>query len=103
MSITIEFTPDEQKRVAEAARKRGMDPAEFVKRLVTDNVAEPVSNGGKPRFEIRPGIDPNHFYFTATREEFNAALDEIAQMNKNLPVLTDAAFDRENLYDEDRF
>ena len=100
MSITIELTPAEQKRVTEAARQKGLDPAEFVKRLVTDNVKEPVTNGARPRFVVPPGVDPNHFYFTATREEFNAALREIAEMNKNLPVLSDDAFDRENLYEE---
>jgi len=100
MSITVEFTPDEQRRLAKAARKRGLDPAEFVKRLVTDNITESANNDRRGRFEIRPGVDPNHFYFTATREEFNAALNEIAQRNRNLPVLPDSAFDRENLYEE---
>jgi hypothetical protein len=45
------------------------------------------------------GTDPNHFYFTATDEEFDAALDEIAEMNRDLPVLPPDAFSRESIYE----
>ena len=55
-------------------------------------------HGGNGTEQALPsGVDKNHFYFTATREEFNRALDELAQMNCGLPVLPDEAFDRENL------
>jgi len=84
-----------------AARQRGLDPSEFVHQLVTENLPEigtdeltNEESGG------RDGIDRNHFYFTATRDEFNGALDEIARMNDKLPILTESAFDRENLYDD---
>jgi len=36
----------------------------------------------------------------ATPEERARALDEIAEMNRDLPVLPDEAFRRENLYEE---
>lgn len=38
--------------------------------------------------------------FHATPEERARALDEIAQMNTNLPVLPPEAYNRESLYDE---
>ena len=101
MTLTIDLTPTEQERVTAAARRTGLDPAEFIKKLVTESLS--ASIGNKQQNEIaatEPGIDRNHFYFTATREEFNSALDEIAEMNKNAPVLPDAAFERESLYED---
>lgn len=100
MSLLIDLTPTEQKRIEEAARQKGMEPADYIKELVTDHLpdnARQTENTDVTSEEIA-----NHFYFTATREEFNAALDEIAKMNQNMPVLSPAAFDRETLY-EDRF
>ena len=102
MTVTIDLTPTEQERITVAARQKGLEPAEFIKKLVTEGLT--TSAGNEQQSEIsaaEPGKDRNHFYFTATREEFNSALDEIAGMNKNAPVLPDAAFERESL-NEDR-
>ena len=44
----------------------------------------------------------NHFYFNATPEEFQHAFDALGQGNEN-QALAAEAFDRESLYDEDRF
>lgn len=41
---------------------------------------------------------PNHFYFTATPEEWSKALDEAAEKHRGSPVLPPEAFDRESLY-----
>lgn len=49
---------------------------------------------------IPHGVDRNHFYFRATPEEFNRALDEIAAMNEDTVPPPPEAYDRENLYDE---
>ena len=43
------------------------------------------------------------FYLTATPEEFQKAFDALSQRHENSPILPPEAFDRENLYDEDRF
>ena len=43
-----------------------------------------------------------HFYLTATPEEFQRAFDALGKGNEN-QVLPPEAFDRESLYDEDRF
>ena len=45
----------------------------------------------------------DHFYLTATPEEFRKAFDALGEENEDSPVLPPQAFDRENLYDEDRF
>lgn len=103
MTLTIDLTEAEHERINTVARRKGIDPSEVIQKLVTQYLPDVDSNDSKTgRIDENNGIDRNHFYFTATREEFNGALDEIARMNKNLPILTDAAFDRENLY-EDRF
>ena len=99
MTLTIEFTPSEEKRVTDAARQKGLVPADFVKLLVAEYLVDASENDRITSATAGPiGIDPTHFYFTATREEFNDALDEIARMNDGLPILGDDAFDRENLY-----
>ena len=43
-----------------------------------------------------------HFYLTATPEEFQKAFDALGQGNENSPVLPPEAFDRESLYDSHR-
>lgn len=97
MVLAINLTPTEQARIVDAARQKGLEPAEYAKRLLTENL--PEVTGEEPQTgAAQNAIDRSHFYFTATREEFNAALDEIARMNISLPVLSKAAFDRENLY-----
>lgn len=101
MTLMIELTPEQERRLAAVARREGLEPAQLAQRLVTEHLPEAGEeesrNGTAP---LPSGVDRNHFYFTATREEFNRALDELAAMNRGLPVLPDAAFDRENLYDE---
>lgn len=44
-----------------------------------------------------------HFYLTATPEEFQKAFDALGTGYENQPILPSEVFDRENLYDEDRF
>jgi|GEM_PF-2317558 len=44
-----------------------------------------------------------HFYLTATPEEFQKAFDALGQGHEKSPVLPPEAFERESLYDEDRF
>lgn len=98
MTLTIELTPAEQERITAAARQEGLDPVDFIKKLVTDHLPEAVGNERQNGVVAVPNaIDRSHFYFTATREQFNGALEEIARRNKNLPVLSDSAFDREHL------
>ncbi len=69
---------------------------------ITEQIRSEFSD--KQRFKVivmsEEQVDKQHFYFTATQEEFDRALDEIAEMNRGLPVLPDEAFDRENLYEE---
>jgi hypothetical protein len=38
MTLTIELTPEEEARLQAAARGRGVDPAEFARRLLADNL-----------------------------------------------------------------
>jgi hypothetical protein len=44
-----------------------------------------------------------HFYLTSTPEAFRLAFDALGQGNENSPVLPLEAFERESLYNEDRF
>jgi len=50
--------------------------------------------------KLKEALQREHFYFTATQQQFDAALDEIAQRNRLLPALPDTAFDRESLYED---
>lgn len=103
MTLTIDLTPIEERRITAAASQKGLDTAEFIKRLLAQHLSDEETNGAADSTNAnldKIGIDKTHFYFTATRAEFNDALNEIAAMNTNLPVLIDAAFDRESLYEE---
>mgnify|MGYP003348968629 CR=1 FL=1 len=51
-------------------------------------------------YNVQEFLNPNHFYFTAPQEQFDHALDELAAMNENVPILSDGAFDREFLYED---
>ncbi len=92
MTLTLDLTPTEQARVLAAARQKGLEPAAFVKQLLTENLPE-TADDGRPSETVVAQYEPDrsHFYFKATQEEFSAALDEIAQMNKNLPPLMNGA------------
>ena len=42
MTLTLELTPVEEAQLTTAARQKGVDPAVFLKQLVTDHLPEPV-------------------------------------------------------------
>jgi hypothetical protein len=101
MILTIELTPEQGTRLFAAARMTGIDlptlvrdaapqTEAFVRSLAADNSTAPLVAGAAR----------DHFYFTASAEQFQRAIDEIAQMNHGLPVLPDEAFDRETLYED---
>ncbi len=95
MTITLDFTPTEQARITAAAQQSGLDPQVFLKQIVTEHLPEVFGSAQDGGYRPAPnGVAADHFYFTATREEFNRALDDISRMNEDLPVLSDAAFDR---------
>ncbi len=99
MTLTIELSPEQEAHLTAIAQREGLDLAALAYKLVTEPIRG--SNGENGKHQVRGTTsDKNHFYFTATREEFNRALDDIAAMNQNLPVLPPDAFDRENLYEE---
>lgn len=102
MPMTIDFTRNEEERVEFVARQMGLAPTALIRHLVTQYLPETTGKDDAVLKSSSHTDKPNHFYFTASHHEFHEALDSIAQMNRNLPALSDAAFDRENLY-EDRF
>ena len=93
MTLTIELTPEQEARLQAFARRQGLEAAELAQRLVTEHL---------PLLErtATPAVDRSHFYFTATPEEWETAMDELAAGGESLPVLPDEAFDRENLYED---
>jgi predicted Zn-dependent peptidase len=93
MSLTIELTPQAEAWVQSQARELGVAPADVVRQLIDTQAA-------RPPYPAAQRVDRSHFYFTASDEEFNPALDEIADMNRGAPALPEEAFDRENLYED---
>lgn len=51
MSLTIELTPAEEARLAEAARKEGIEPAELARRMVADHLP-PAEAGSDPTLTL---------------------------------------------------
>jgi predicted DNA-binding protein len=44
---SIRLTPAEKRRIATAARKRGLSPAAYIKRVALESTAAPVANDAK--------------------------------------------------------
>ena len=42
MSLTVDFTPSEEARLPEAARREGVEPAELLRKLVADHLPLPM-------------------------------------------------------------
>jgi len=103
MTLTIDLTPEQEGRLVAVARSRGLDPVELAMRLVTEHLPQAPESGGNGIAANAPlpaGVDKNHFYFTATPQEWEAAMDELAAGGEAIPVLPDEAYDRENLYED---
>ncbi len=99
MTLTIELSPEQEARLTAIAQREGLDITALAYKLVAEQV--PISNVDSGRRQPEANKPKkSHFYFTATAEEFNRALDNIAAMNQTLPVLLPEAFDRDNLYEE---
>jgi len=92
MTLTIDLTPQEEALLSTEAVRNGLDLATYVRSLVVAPIAAEAEVGAE--------AGSSHFYFTASTEEFNRALDEIAEMNRGLPVLPAEAYSRESIYGE---
>jgi hypothetical protein len=95
MTLTVELTPEQEARLAATAQAKGMDMHEYARFLLTQGVLPTVQS--VVPVGTRETADRNHFYFTATPEEFERAFDALAEGNENLPVLPPEAYHRENL------
>lgn len=96
MSYIIDLSPEEEARLQAAARRKGVAPIECVRQLLRECL--PAIPGGEETDAAR-GSD-RHFYETATPEEWEKAMDELAAGGEDLPDLSSGAFDRENLYED---
>lgn len=81
MTLTIELGPAQEASLIAAAMKTGLEPTELVKRLVTSYL-------------------PTNGVGTLPPDERIRAMDAFAEENSGLPVLSDAAFDRDDLYED---
>lgn len=72
MSLTIELSPYEERRLAAAAEQRGIHPTELVRRLVTDHLPD-ISEGS---------TDPTLALFAKWDEEDSRMTpEEVAEEN----------------------
>ncbi len=82
MTLQIDLPPPDAAWLQAQARSQGVEPAEIIRRLVHAQVML---------------IEPPLY---RTPQEQMRAMDAIAATNQDAPILPDAAFDRETLYDE---
>jgi hypothetical protein len=87
MTLTLELKPEELAILDAQAKAQNVDVETMVHLLIA-------------QLSATPAVAKDHFYFTATPEEWEAAMDELAEGGENLPVLPPEAYDRENLYEE---
>lgn len=81
MTITINIKPEVEAELARQAEVRGMDVPAYAAKLLEQVTRLP-----------QPEIDEREL------EEFEKALDRIAQFSEKIPALPDEAFSRESLY-----
>ena len=88
MTLMIDLSPDEEAKLATAARQKGIPIAELARQLVTGSLpqAGDESLSGAPQ--------------RMTPVEIIRGLDELAEMNRGLPILPPAAFEREHIYED---
>lgn len=94
MTVTIELKPETKKRLAEKAKKKGLNLKTYVEVFIEDKLEDETDD----ETEEKP------FYETATREEWLAEFYRWidSHKTKDYPVLLDEAYDRGSIY-EDRF
>jgi hypothetical protein len=81
MTVRIELKPEVAANVVAQAEARGLSVEEYVQQVIED----------------RAGVQPTR---KATAEEIEAMLDELAEMGKDLPPLSDYALTRESIYED---
>lgn len=86
MPLTIDLSPAQEERLEAAARQRGLAAADLVRQLLAEHL--PAADGAAAQAASQPMTAP----------EIIRALDALAEMNRDLPVLPPEAFERESIY-----
>ena len=86
MPLMIDLSPAQEERLEAAARQRGLVAADLVRQLLAEHL--PAAD----ETSIKAASHPT------TAQEIVRALDELAEMNRDLPVLPPEAFERESIY-----
>ena len=88
MPITINLSPEEERKLAERAAQSGQDPTSYVHRLITDalEVEAPAENGTGDSQETRPTLAeilaPVHEDFRKsgmTEDDLDALVEEVRE------------------------
>ncbi len=82
MTVRIELKPEVEASLAAQADARGLALEEYLQRMIEDQAGVPA-----PR-------DPDY------PRRIMAALDELAEMGRDLPPLPASAFTRESIYQD---
>ncbi len=77
MTLTLELTPTEEAQLKTAARQKGVDPAVFLKQLMTEHLPEPAASP-----ESLPE-DPTLALFAQwAKEDAQMTPEELAEENR---------------------
>jgi hypothetical protein len=88
MTLTIHLSPAEEARLETAARQKGIAVAELARQLLTEQLPKA---GDMPVMGATPRVSP---------EVIIRTLDELAELNRSLPLLPPEAFEREHIYED---
>ena len=101
MARTIEYFPEIERRLEEVAQQ-GIDTDAFVNEAVEEKLRHMAAAADEVAIPPQPKLSngTNHFYFTASQEEWERAFDELSEANEKLPVLPPEAFERESIYED---
>ena len=92
MTITLELTPEAERRLRAEAARRGIDASDYARTLLEDRLM--------PRPEGEAGARP--FYETATTEEWIREFDAMVASfdDVDAPEIPPEALRRENIYED---
>lgn len=77
MTLTLELTPAEEAQLKTAAQQKGVDPAVFLKQLMTEHLPEPATASEAPPEDLTLAL-----FAQWAKEDAQKSPEEIAQEDR---------------------
>jgi hypothetical protein len=86
MTLTIDLPPETENRLQQEAAKHGLDPGDYARVLIEQNLPPRQTVGGE-------------LWYTLTPEEWIRQTREWAESHRDWPILPPEAYERASFYE----